>query len=406
MSRPVRARLACAALIALSANPAHAGPLALDLPTALARAREHAPSAIAARARIAEAKAQRTGAGVRFAQNAELQVGAGPRSGDPRTLAIQGQLTQPLEPARRGARIRVAEAGVDQAAASNDAALRELSFEVMNAFYDARFGDLAVELAQRDQEVAARAAAAADRRRKAGDITDLDVNLARIALGRARSALAAAQAERADAIGRLGALVGAQPDDAIAITGDLRPAPLTLESARAALGTRADVRALEAEAGVARAEGALASANGLPDVGLWIGYERDDSTTILVGGLTMTLPLWNRAQGDRALARARLRRAELERAAVVIAGSRQLADAFEAYTRARESVELFESEVIPTIVASETLLERSVETGQRSVNDYLVARQEILSGRREHLERQRQLARAAAALYFLAGVTP
>jgi cobalt-zinc-cadmium efflux system outer membrane protein len=387
-------------------HPAHAGPLTLDLPTALARARERAPEAIAALARIAEARAQRVGAGVLFMQNTELQLGGGPRFGDPRTFALHAQVSQQLEPTRRSARIGVADAGVDHAKALSDAELRTLSFEVENVFYEARFADLEVELAQRDQDVARRAAEAAERRRKAGDLADLDVNLAKITLGRARSTLAAAQSERASAIGRLGALVGARPDEVVTLAGDLRPAPLTLESLRSSVPIRADVRAIEAEQRVARAEGELAYANGRPELGLWLGYERDENDTILMGGLTMTLPFWNRAQGDKALARERQHRAELERAAVVGAASRQVIDAFDAYVRAREGVEIFERDVLPVLTDSEKLLERSIETGQIAVNDFLVARREILSGRGEHLQRQLQLAKAAAAARFVAGVAP
>lgn len=406
MSRYVRARLACAALMLLFAQPAYAGPLTIDLPTAVARARERAPEAVAALARIGEARAQRTGAGIRFTQNPEVQIGAGPRLGADRTLNIQGQVTQPLEPTRRAARIRVADAEIAHAQALSEAELRELSFEVANIFFEARFAELAVEVAQRSQDVATRAAETAERRRKAGDITDLDVNLAKIALGRARSAVAAAQSERAEAVGRLGALIGAQPDDIITLAGDLRPVSVTLEELRAGVGARADVRALDAESGVAKAEGSLANANGRPDLGVWFGYQLDESDTILLGGLTFTLPLWNRAQGDKAAARAKLRRAELERAAIVSGSSRQIVDVFEAYTRAREGVEIFERDILPTLTDSEKLLERSVETGQLAVNEYLVARQEILSGRREHLERQLQLAKAAATARFVAGVGP
>ncbi len=406
MSLHVRARLACAALMLAFAYPAQAGPLNIDLRTAVTRARERAPEAIAALARIGEARAQRVGAGVLFTQNPEVQVGGGARFGDPRTLALQAQVTQPLEPTRRGARIDVADAGIVQAQATSDAALRRLSYEVATVFLEARFADLEVELAQRNVEVATHAADAADRRRKAGDITDLDVNLAKIALGRSRSALSAAQSERADAVGRLGVLIGAQPDDVIALVGDLRPEPLTLDALRGSVASRADVRALEAEASVARAEGSLANVNGRPDVGLWFGYQLDETDTILLGGLTFTLPFWNRAQGDKAAARAKLRRAEMERAAVVGSASRQLVDAFDAYTRARESVEVFDRDVVPTLADSEKLLERSIETGQIAVNDYLVARQEILNGRREHLERQLQLAKAASTARFVAGVAP
>lgn len=406
MSCHVRARLACAALMFLFAHPAYAGPLRIDLPTAVARARERAPEAVTALARIGEARAQRTGAGVLFTQNPEIQGGAGPRFGAERTLNVQAQLTQQLEPTRRGARIGVADAEVAHAQALNEAQLRELSYQVATVFFEARYADLAVELAQRNQDVATKAAEAAERRRKAGDITDLDVNLAKIALGRARSALASAQSERAEAVGRLGALIGAQPDDTITLAGDLKPATLTLDALRAGVPVRADVRAIEAEARVAKAEGSLANANGRPDLGVWFGYQLDEGDTILLGGLSFTLPLWNRAQGDKAAARAKLRRAELERAAVVTSASRQIVDAFEAYTRAREAVDVFERDVLPTLTDSETLLERSVQAGQITVNEYLVARQEILSGRSEHLQRQLQLAKAAASARFVAGVAP
>jgi hypothetical protein len=41
-----------------------------------------------------------------------------------------------------------------------------------------------------------------------------------------------------------------------------------------------------------------------------------------------------------------------------------------------------------------------------AVSDYLVARQEILGGRREHLERLLALAKAAAMVRFVAGGAP
>jgi cobalt-zinc-cadmium efflux system outer membrane protein len=319
----VRARLICAALL-IAFAPASAGPRTLDLNTAVARARERAPEAIAALAQIADARARRVGAGVLFTENPEVQIGAGRRFGEPRTLAIDAQISQPLELARRGARIAVADAGVALAQATSEAELRRLGYEVATVFFEARFADFAVELAQRDVDVA----------------------------------------------------------------------------------TRADIRAIDAEARVARAEGSLATANGRPDLGVWFGYERDEGDAVVLGGLTFTLPLWNRAQGDKAAARARLRSAQLERAAVVGAASRQLVDAFDAYARAREAVDVFDRDVVPVLADSEKLLERSIETGQVAIDQYLVARQQILDGRREHLERQLALAKAAATARFIAGVSP
>ncbi len=414
MSTRVRARLVCAALILCSVPTVHAEmppraqppPGIVTLSMAISQARERAPEAIAAMAQLGNARAARAGASVLFTQNPALQIGAGRRFADPRSLAVEGQLSQPLELGRRGARLRAADATIAHAQAVSDAELRELTYEVTTIFYDARFAELAVELATKNLEVAARTVEAAERRRKAGDITDLDVNLARIALGRARSALASAQAVRADAVGRLGAVIGATPEQPITPMGDLRPPALTIDELRAGVEQRADVRALDAALARARADHALATANGRPDLGLWVAYERDDGESIVLGGIDITLPFWNRSQGEKAVARATQKAVELERAALKGVASRQLVDAFEAYGRAREAVEVFERDVAPLLADSEALLQKSVDAGQITINDYLVARQQVLDGRHEHLERQLQLAKAAATARFIAGVTP
>ncbi|MEJ7603370.1 MAG: TolC family protein [Kofleriaceae bacterium] len=406
MASHVRACLCGGALILLFARPGAAGTLQIDLPAALARARDRAPDAIASRARAGEVRALRAGATAWMSQNPRLEVGAGPRSGPDRTLVIQGQLSVPIELSTRRVQLAVADAQLAHANATTEAELREVGLAVTTAFYEARFADLAIELAVRNQDVATRAAEAAARRRKAGDLTDLEVNLATIALGRARAAVASERANRAEAIGRLGLLIAAGPDDALELVGDLSPLPVTLDTLRAAVGTRPDLRAIDAEASEARAESAVAAVTGRPDVTTWVSYERDEGDTILLGGLSFTLPVWNRNVAARAAARAKLARTGLERSSRTAAASRQVGDAFEGYTRAREAVEIFTRDVLPALADSEQLLERSIETGQLPINVYLVARQEILAGRREHLERRLQLAKAAAAARFAAGVAP
>lgn len=406
MSSYAYARLVCAALLFALPRPGYAEPLTIDLPSAVARARERAPRAIEALARIDDARAQRVGAGVMFSENPEVQVGAGARYGDGISPAIRGMAVQRLEPGRRRARIAVADADLEHAKVLTDVDLRKLRFQVADLFYIARAADLAVELERRNLEVVQRATQAAERRRKAGELTDLDLNLAKVALGRAKSELAAAQATRAFAIGELAAVIGAGPDDVISLVGDLRPSPLTLQALRSALPGRPDVRALETRTRVARAEGGLANVSAWPDLGLLFAYELDEGDSIFLGGVVVTLPFWNRAQGDKAAARAKQRNAEREHTARLGAASREIVDTFEAYTRAREAVDVFEAEVLPPLADSEVLLHRVVDSGQLPINDYILAHLEILVARREHLERQLQLARAAAAARFAAGMDP
>jgi cobalt-zinc-cadmium efflux system outer membrane protein len=406
MSRVPIARLAVAVLL-LPSGPAFGGSIEIDLPTALDRAHDRSPAAIAARGGIAVAQGAVTTAELAFTENPELEAGLGPRLTPARPIEADVRIEQNLELGRRGPRRRLAHAGVAQAHAELDAALRDLDLEVTTAFYEAMFAERSVELARRSEELAQRAAEAADRRRKAGEITDLDANLAHSALGRARAASRAAGSERAAAIGRLGALVGAGPEDVLVLRGELRPPPLPdVQTLRARAASRADVRVLDTERAVAAAESDQAQASALPQLSVWAGYLREDTDAIALGGLRLTLPAWNREQGERQAAAAKQRRAIAARDATIRVAERQIAAAVAAYTLAREAVDAFERDVVPVLDDSEQLLQKTIDAGQIAVSDYLVARQEILDGRREYLERLLALARAAATVRFVAGSAP
>jgi len=405
MSHVPIARLAMAAL-ALHSSSVVAAPVALDLRAAIERAHRTSPTAIAARGHVAEAQAGLVGAEVWFAGNPELEGGAGPRLSPGGSIDAEARLEQGLEPGRRGPRRQRARAELHHAAALADGELRALDLEVSLAFYDAVFAEQAAALARRAQELAQRAAAVAERRRRAGDITDLDTNLARLASGRASAAVQAAAAERALAIGRLAALTGVAPGDSVALVGEFEAGAPDPAIAPGAIAGRADVRALDAEGEVAQAQAAQAAASAGPEVAAWIAYHREDATDIMLGGLRVALPLWNRAQGERAAAVARERRAAQTREAILRVADRQVADALAVYASAREASETFEREVVPAIDDSERLLQQTVDAGQIAIPAYLVARQELLTSRREHLERRLALARAAAGVRFALGVAP
>jgi outer membrane protein, heavy metal efflux system len=397
------ARLTAAAL-ALRSVPALADTVELDLRSALARAHLVAPEILAARGRVTEAEAGVLGADIAFTTNPEIEGGAGPRFTPDRPIDAEVRIEQNLEPWRRQPRRQVASAALRQARAEVDHVIRDLDFEVSIAFYDALFADRAAELARRAQELAQRAAVAAERRRLAGDITDLEANLARAASGRAASTALAAVSDRSLAVGRLAAQLGIAPGDTIVLRGDFASAVIPEPAAlRKALVTRPDVRVLDAERETAAAQRVQAVASGRPEIALWAEYQREDTQDIVLGGLRVSLPFWNRAQGERAAAVAREHSAQAVRDATVRAANRQIDNAVAAYTAARQAVDTFAHEVVPLLDESERLLERHIDAGQLTVSDYLVARQELLGARREYLERQLALARAAATVRFVAG---
>lgn len=396
------ARLTAAAL-ALHSATASAEAIDIDLHGAVERAHRAAPEAIAARGRIREAEAGVIGAEVTFTTNPEIEGGAGPRFTGGRPVDAELRIEQELEPWRHSPRRQVARAEVAKATADADVSLRELDLEVSLAFYEALYTEREAALARHAAELAQRGAAIADRRRQSGEITDLDANLAKAALGRARSAVESAAAERAVAIGRLAALIGAGSGDTVSLRGDLQP---PLLSATTDPSARADVRALDRERETAVAEAARALANGRPNIGIWLGYQREDTANIALAGLRLSLPVWNRAQGERAAAAAKERRARESREATLHVATRQVADAIAAYQAAERSVATFERDVVPVLDDSEKLLDKTLDAGQIAISDYLFARQELLNGRREQLDRTLALAKAAVVARYAMGVAP
>jgi cobalt-zinc-cadmium efflux system outer membrane protein len=397
------ARLAVAALV-FHSIPARAEQIAIDLPGAIERAHRAAPEAIASRGQVAIAEANVTRADLPFTSNPEIDGGAGPRLTGLHPIDADIRIDQNLEPWRRGPRRSVARADVVHARAQVDADLRALDLEVAQAFYEALFAEQATQLSRRVEQLAKSGADAALRRRGAGEITDLEANLARAAHGRARSAVEAADAERSLAIGRLAALIAASPDDTIKLRGELRPTENP--GGTSSIARRPDVRLLDAERNVARGELDVARSNALPEIALWAGYRREDTNGIVLAGLRVSLPLWNRSQGEKAAATAREHRAIETRQAVLRVANRQVADARATQTAAKGSLEAFEHDVLPLLDESEQLLQKSIDAGQIAISDYLVARQEILNGRREHLERLLALAKAAASLRYAEGISP
>lgn len=397
------ARLFAVAIL-LSSGGALAEPLELDLATAIDRAHRFAPDAVVARAHIEEARAGLVGAGLAFTSNPTIELGAGPRFSTPRRFDLEARIEQQLEPGRRSPRRQLARAEVDRARADGDAQTRELDLAVTLAFYDLVAADLQLALAAHGVELAERGAVVADRRRAAGDITDLDANLARIGLGRARAAMQAEAADRAVAVADLAALIGAGPGDELRVRGDLAPPPLP--PAPTSLASRPDVRALDAQRSVARAMHADAVAAARPALGIWASVQREDATSIVLGGISLTLPVLNAGDGERATARARERAITATRETTLAAATRQVADALAAYRSAQRAEATFATEVAPLLDESERLLQKSLDAGQIAISELLVIRQELATGRRDQLEHKLALVKAAVLARHAMGVSP
>ncbi len=383
-------------------RPAAAEELVLDLDGALARARARSPDAAM---KLGEARGRRIGAGALLRENPTIDTAVGPRrspSPGGTGLDVEVGLEQGFElGGGRGARIAAADAGIEQATAEAEDDTRRHLREVAIVFHRALHAEEMLRLAGSGERLAAEIASVAERRQRAGDVAVLDVNLARVALARARADLRTAEAQRGAVLGELRTLLGMRPEDRVSVRGELR----ARRSPTPGSEDRADLRALAAGVRGAEAERRAAGALAWPEAALGVRYAREEGADIVLGTFSLTLPLFERGQGARAesAARARLLREQLDVRRRAVAVERQTAA--EVHERRHAAIAELEG-ALPLLDENEMLARRSYETGQLGLVELLLIQREILDTRAHHLDRLLDAALAGVDLEASAGAMP
>jgi cobalt-zinc-cadmium efflux system outer membrane protein len=382
-----RSAVAVCAAVCLQAGMADAQSRSLALADVLARAREQAPPIASARLALEETRGRLLGASLRFQANPEIDVGLGNRQGTgSRFTDFQIGLGQSLEPgSRRSARIAGATAAIAQSSADVDEIVRIVLRSAAAAYYRAVYANQRIRVLNATQELAAGVHSVADRRFKAGDIAVLDVNIARASLARVRAEREAAEAVKTLALGALKQLL--RLDEDIAVEGELARSPETdLNTVLQAALQRPELRALEAGVQEAEADVRLGGTYSKPDYGFGVRYSREEGDQIVLGGLTVTLPLFSKGQELRAVGAARATRLRAELDASRARVRLEVRSAFEAYSRRLAAVRVLETEAIPGLDENETLTTRSFEVGQLGLPGLLLIRREILDTRSQYLD--------------------
>jgi cobalt-zinc-cadmium efflux system outer membrane protein len=385
--------VAVCAAVCFPSGVASAQGRTMTLGDVLARAREQAPQIVSARLTLEETRGRLLGASLRFQANPEIDAALGSRQGTgSRFTDFEIGLGQTFEPgSRRSARIASANAAIAQSAADVDETTRIVLRAAAAAYYRVLHADERIRLLAATQELAANVYSVADRRFKAGDVAVLDVNIARASLARVRAEREGAEALRALALGELTQLLRLEED--IVVEGRLAPgreAELNVEAAlNVVLQTasqRPELRALEAGVQEAEAQLRLGGTFSKPHYGLGVRYSREEGDQIVLGGLTVTLPVFSKGQELRAVGAARTARlrAELDSARTRV--RLEVRSAFDAYNRRLAAVRVLETEAIPGLDENDTLTTRSFEVGQLGLPELLLLRREILDTRSQYLD--------------------
>ncbi len=365
---------------------------------AIAIAGERAPALAGARARVAEAESRLNAASL-WPFNPELSGAAGPRD-DPggRVTDWSVEFNQRLElGGQRSHRREAARAGMEAELARSGETRRLLLREVSVTFLAALYWERRVELAQENLELAEDVFRIAETRHEMGDAGGLDEAVAELAVFRARNEVDRNAATLTQVEGTLKRLLGIAPETRLACRGDLRGlGALDLDG-----GTpeeRPELRALRAEMRQAEAEAALGRAKRIPDLSLGAIYAREESVDIVKGAVTITLPLFDRGQGESAIAesrRERVRSSLLEAshaARVEVESARDVARTLTAAARR------FEERGLSTLERAETLARGSYEAGAIPLAELLALRRELVEARQDYVDLLHQAARARVEL--------
>lgn len=340
---------------------------------------------------------------LRFNPSAEL---IGPGGGTSPELAVG----QELEIAgQRGVRRSVASAGVSRANFGVADVARTTLLDVERRFYTAVAADRRAELAREILGLNERLAQAAARQLREGEISKLDYNLSVVELGRARARSFVARREQQQAVIELRRLTGlpattpvaAQFDSAahrhaaVDSTGvqriDLSAFGLASDTSveqlvQYALARRPDLAEREAAVQQAEAGVTLARREALPNlVARVLSQQNADGTgRSLRPGVGISLPLFNRNQGEVDARRAIARRTALERAATTARVRAEVETAMRSYQASAGEIEVLENTVLGPARENRRLLEAAYREGKVGLPVLLLIRNQVIDAEQEY----------------------
>jgi cobalt-zinc-cadmium efflux system outer membrane protein len=218
----------------------------------------------------------------------------------------------------------------------------------------------------------------ADERFKAGDIPELELNLTKVELARAGSRLLEVERERIPLRIKIASLTGLKESDINVPDNFITPklSQNMQELVKKSLASRPDLLAMTRERDKAETETRLAEAEAVPNLtaGLFVQWQRGttevgdmsstSSDTQLGLRLSMPIPLFDRNQGGRAAAKARLSAADSRRLALERSIIAEVEAAVSRLSASEQILEQFEKSIIPQLTENLKLIQEAYRIGE------------------------------------------
>ncbi len=236
-----------------------------------------------------------------------------------------------------------------------------------------------LELTHKSQELNNQLLQITKERLAAGDIAELDVNLARVEAARSEGRKVEAERELVPARQRLLAFMGLPALTGLKIAGSPDTKPLVANPAELkvlALENRPDLQIVAAEKNKGEAELTLAQADKVPNMTAGIVFSRESSLTTIGGqddrstdyliGLKLSVPIpyFDRNQAGIIEAQTRKNSAEIRHAFVRQNIEREVEAAHARLVSVRKSADIYAKEILPQLTENLKLVQEAYRLGE------------------------------------------
>ncbi len=304
---------------------------------------------------------------------------------------------------------RIAAARLDARAISENLVNHGLGLirDVRTTCVNLWLADEQVHLAEEDAQLKARLAELAQRRLKAGDISELTASVAYVDSLRAADAAKRFSKQAVLLKNQLNALLGCTSYDT---EFDIQLPDKTPETTASidelietALAVRPDLRAAELAIEAAGERIGWEKSKIYNLIAIIDAKDKGEDSLTIGPGFSTEVPIFNQNKGTIARAEAEMeqaaRRYEAERQNIIL----QVRQAYTRYVSAYEEFELWAGDIIPSIETTMEQTTRSFEAGQVSYISVLQARQILVEARMHRVELAAQMHRIAAELNYCIG---
>jgi cobalt-zinc-cadmium efflux system outer membrane protein len=290
---------------------------------------------------------------------------------------------------KRAARIEAAQQTQELADWDYETARLAVATLVAQAFTEVLGAQARLDLARQTTALAEQVATAVGNQVKAGEVSPVEETRTKVALATVRTDLMRAERELEAARRRLAALWGSVEPRFAKARGELEsvsPIP-TLEQLQEKIHRNPELARWTTELTQRQALVELEKTKAIPDVTASLGtsYYRLNNDYVLLAGVSVPLPVFNRNQGGILEAERRRNKAEDERRAAEVRIGTALSTAYQTLAAAHAEAETYKTSILPGAESAYEAVRKGYRFGEFALLDVLDTQRTLFTAKAQYL---------------------